>query len=131
MRRHEKNLSEKQRGYLASYFLAHPEFQPIYEFKQKLVRLLLIKHQTAKDCRKLIPIFLAYVAQLKAAIFEPMVTLGKTLDSWKEEVVRMWRFTKSNGITEGFHNKMEMISRRAFGFKNFENYRLRVKLLCA
>lgn len=35
-------------------------------------------------------------------------------------------FTQSNGITEGFHMKMEMFSRRAFGFRNFENYRLRV-----
>jgi len=33
------------------------------------------------------------------------------------------------GLT-GFHTKMEMISRRAFGFRNFENYRLRVKVLC-
>jgi len=59
-----------------------------------------------------------------------MVTLGKTLDSWESEVVRMFRFTKNNGITEGFHNKMEMISRRAYGFRNFENYRLRVRALC-
>ena len=36
----------------------------------------------------------------------------------------------SNGITEGFHNKMEMISRRAYGFRNFENYRLRVLAHC-
>jgi hypothetical protein len=34
------------------------------------------------------------------------------------------------GITEGLHNKMEMISRRAFGFRNFKNYRLRVIALC-
>jgi transposase len=40
------------------------------------------------------------------------------------------RFTRINGITEGFHTKMEMISRRADGFKNFENYRLRVRVLC-
>jgi hypothetical protein len=40
------------------------------------------------------------------------------------------RFSKSNGITEGFHTKMEMISRRAFGFRNFQNYRLRVLALC-
>ncbi|MDP6811229.1 MAG: hypothetical protein QGH31_11005 [Kiritimatiellia bacterium] len=26
---------------------------------------------------------------------------------------------------------MEMISRRAFGFRNFENYRLRVRVMCA
>ena len=40
------------------------------------------------------------------------------------------RFSKSDGITEGFHNKMEMISRRTYGFRNFENYRLRVLALC-
>ncbi len=28
------------------------------------------------------------------------------------------------GITEGFHTKMEMRSRRAYRFKNFNNYRL-------
>jgi len=56
--------------------------------------------------------------------------LAETLKSWLEPIVRMWRFTKSNGITEGFHNKMEMISRRAFGFRNFENYRMRVLAQC-
>ena len=35
-----------------------------------------------------------------------------------------------SGITEGFHNKMELINRQAYGFRNFENYRLRVKVLC-
>ena len=37
---------------------------------------------------------------------------------------------KVSGITEGFHNKMEMMSRRAYGFRNFENYRLRVLTHC-
>jgi transposase len=30
----------------------------------------------------------------------------------------------------GFHNKMEMMTRRAYGFRNFENYRLRVLAHC-
>ncbi|WP_083505156.1 transposase [Legionella santicrucis] len=34
-------------------------------------------------------------------------------------------------ITEGFHRKMKLIQRRAYGFRNFENYRLRVKVLCS
>lgn len=54
-----------------------------------------------------------------------------TLHEWREEVVCMWRYTRNNGVTEGFHNKMKMIGRRAYGFKNFENYRLRVRALCA
>jgi len=41
------------------------------------------------------------------------------------------RFTRNNGITEGFHTKMELISRQAYGFRNFEDCRMRVKVLCA
>lgn len=131
MRRHQWRLSPKQQNSLNSYFDKYPALKSIYLFKQKLVRLLLYKAQTKKSCKRLIPVFIKFIEQLKTSLFEPMVTLGKTLESWQEEVVRMWRFRKSNGITEGFHNKMEMISRRAYGFKNFENYRLRVRALCA
>ncbi|HCX3394755.1 TPA: transposase [Legionella pneumophila] len=30
----------------------------------------------------------------------------------------------------GFHRKMKLIQRRAYGFRNFENYRVRVRVLC-
>ena len=43
----------------------------------------------------------------------------------------MWRFTRNNGITEGFHTKMEVLQRQAYGFRNFQNYRMRVKVLCS
>jgi transposase len=42
------------------------------------------------------------------------------------EIVGMWRFTRNNGITEGWHNKMELINRQAYGLRKFENYRQRV-----
>ena len=48
-----------------------------------------------------------------------------------DEIARMWRFTRSNGITEGFHTKMEVLQRQAYGFRNFNNYRTRVKVLCS
>ena len=50
-----------------------------------------------------------------------MQTLAKTLHSWRGEITAMWRFTKNNGITEGFHRKMKLIQRRAYGFRNFQN----------
>ncbi len=42
-----------------------------------------------------------------------------------------FREDPNNGITEGFHRKMKLIQRCAYGFRNFENYRIRVKVLCA
>ena len=131
IRRHEENLSPEQRIKLKAYLKEYPVLDAIYEFKQKLARLLLIKHRTVKQCRRLIPILLNYISQLKATTLDALKTLGATLANWQEEIARMWRFTKNNAITEGFHTKMEMISRRAFGFRNFNNYRLRVTALCA
>lgn len=89
--------------------------------------LYLIKTLTAKRTRKILPRYLKLIHQLKLS---PLRTLDNTLTAWMEPIIPMWRFSKSNGITEGFHNKMEMMSRRAYGFRNFENYRLRVLAHC-
>jgi len=116
---------------LRSYFGQHPHIGAIYAFKQQLTLLLRKRTCTVRKCKQLIQLLLDYIEQLKECGIEQLEKLGRTLGSWSEEIAAMWRFSKNNGITEGFHNKMEMISRRAFGFRNFENYRLRVRVLCA
>lgn len=130
MRRHECNLEEKQKSNLRDYLSKNPILEQVYDFKQSLCKLLNQKHQKAFKCRKLIPEYLKAIEQLKLAPIEALKTLGETLESWAQEIVRMWRFTKTNSITEGFHNKMECIIRRAYGFRNFNNFRLRVLVLC-
>src|SRR5436190_1171173 len=130
MRRHEDRLDPDQRVRLGEYLKGIPGLEAVYRFKQRLCRLLLIKHRTKRHCRRLVPYLLGGIEQLKSCPFPALQSLGQTLWAWREEIARMWRFTKNNGITEGFHTKMEMISRRAYGFRNFENYRLRVRVLC-
>ena len=95
------------------------------------MNLLTKKNQTKGQCRPLVYDLLAAIETLKASGFEDCEKLGRTLESWQEEIGRMWRFSRSNGITEGYHRKMKLIQRRAFGFRNFENYRRRVRALCA
>jgi transposase len=130
MRRHEWNLKTPQSVRLENYFSQHPEIKAVYEFKQGLVQLLLSKHITAKKANSLIYQFLWYIKECSKSPIQAFQELAKTLKHWQEPIVRMWRFSKSNGITEGLHNKMELISRRAYGFRNFSNYRLRVIALC-
>jgi len=130
MRRHEENLKPEQKLKLDQYFLAHPHLKTIYDFKQRLTHLMRLK-QLSKDTTWLkIHDLLPMIEQLKTSAIEAMKTLGETLHAWKNEIGRMWRFSRNNSITEGLHNKMEMISRRAFGFRNFNNYRMRVLALC-
>lgn len=130
VRRHPKNLSPDQAQKLQGYLRTQPAFEAVYDFWQRCGRLLRVKTVTQRRARRYIPHLLWMIEQLKGSRFPALVSLGRTIDSWKNEIARMWRFSRSNGITEGFHTKMEMISRRAYGFKNFENYRLRVRVLC-
>jgi len=130
LRTRPDRLTESKKKKRDEFLNAHPAIKAIYEFQQELYALLMKKTLCKVRCQRLIPVFLEKIKALKASPFKPLVTLGKTLYQWREEVVRMWRFTKSNGITEGFHRKMKLIQRRAYGFRNFENYRMRVRVLC-
>lgn len=131
LRTNPENLTPQRLKKRDEYLNQHPAINAIYQFKRQLHRVLMKKTMQAKRCKKVIPLFLKMITVLKESPFKRLATLGKTLYQWREEVVRMWRFSKNNGITEGFHRKMKLIQRRAYGFRNFENYRLRVRVLCS
>jgi transposase len=131
LRRHRQNLTPVQHEGLAAYLRDRPELEAIYDFKQRLCALLLEKGRNQKRCRKLAGRFLGHIAALRSCGLAPLVQLGQTLYAWREEIACMWRFTRNNGITEGFHTKMELLQRQAYGFRNFQNYRLRVKVMCS
>ncbi|HWQ52033.1 MAG TPA: transposase, partial [Bryobacteraceae bacterium] len=131
MRRHRHNLKPEQQDRLAAYLASYPALDLIYRFKQRLCYLLLKKHRTRRQCARLVPRFLRAVEELRQSGLLQLVRLGETLHNWSAEIAAMWRFTRNNGITEGFHTKMELLQRQAYGFRNFQNYRLRVIVMCS
>ena len=130
LRTKPERLPERRKALRDSFLKENPVIESLYLFQQRMHELLLKKMMTKKRCRYLVREFLEMIEMMKKSPFKPLQTLAKTFSQWKEEIARMWRFTKSNGITEGFHRKMKLIQRRAYGFRNFENYRTRVKVLC-
>src|SRR5688572_17505887 len=130
MRGLPKNLKPDQWENLKAYLKSHPAMDAVYGFWQKLGRLLRFKHRTAKQCRRLIPLFIRSLRELRSSGFASARLVGENVESLKEGICRMVRVTKNNGIPGGFQNQMEMISPRALGFRNFENYRLRGPVHC-
>jgi transposase len=55
-------------------------------------------------------------------------TLGDTLARWRTEILAHHDTGASNGPTEGLNLCVKKVKRCGHGFKNFENYRLRVLL---
>ncbi len=130
LRTHACNLSATQKSTLKVFLEANPIIAAAYNFKEKLCKLLNHKKKTKKQCLPLIRKLKLYMEQMRSEATKHFHALAKTLSNWFEPIIRMWHFSKNNGITEGFHRKIKGIQRRGYGYRNFQNYKLRVLVEC-
>lgn len=65
----------------------------------------------------------AQVSQLKE--FNASLTM---LGNWSRYILNAFDCPYSNGFTEGCNNKIKVIKRNGYGFRNFENFRNRILL---
>lgn len=48
------------------------------------------------------------MGMLTHQVLPEMKKIGVTLCQWLAPIIRMWRYRKNNGMTEGFHRKMKL-----------------------
>ena len=58
-------------------------------------------------------------------------TLRTTLMRWRKEVLAYFLCRLTNARTEGLQRQGKLVIRRAYGYKSFRNYRLRLLSCCA
>jgi len=54
--------------------------------------------------------------------------LGRTIARWRTQIVAWHQAHVSNGPTEAINNLIKRVERTAFGFRRFQNYRIRALL---
>lgn len=70
---------------------------------------------------------LIWIDLCKESKIEEFIEASKTIENWLEYIVNSFidkRF--SNGYTEGLNNKIKVIKRNGYGYKNFDFFRLRL-----
>jgi transposase len=65
---------------------------------------------------------------VKKAMPAEIQRLGRTLRRWFDKICNFHLARVTNGPTEGLNNLIKRIKRIGFGFRNFENYRIRALL---
>ena len=55
----------------------------------------------------------------------------KTYFKWYKYIINSFYTSYSNGITEGLNTKIKTLKRVSFGFRNFQNFRLRILMACS
>ena len=65
---------------------------------------------------------------LKRAMPPEVQRLGRTIQRWFDKICNYHLAKVTNGPTEALNNLVKRIKRTGFGFRNFENYRIRALL---
>lgn len=112
LRTHAANLKDETKPMLQAFLAENPIIASAYDFKERLCKLLNNKKKTRKQCLLLIRELKHYMELMRTEATHHFHTLSATLSKWFEPIIRMWRFSKNNGITEGFHRKIKGIQRR-------------------
>jgi transposase len=116
-----KRLEYFERKALYQWLDHHPKLKEIYHFKEALHGLYRCRgyHRARRALIKLLDrMALSQLPEIK--------TLRRTLMKWKSEILNYFSTGLTNGRTEGFNNLAKLLQKRAFGFRSFKNYRLRL-----
>jgi transposase len=73
---------------------------------------------------------LKLIERASQSALEPLQRMAGTLSRWFEPISRYIRHRYTNGMTEGFNNKIKLIQRRAYGLRNEHNRRRRILADC-
>ena len=119
------NLDYPTKSVIHKWLAFHPDLKEIYFLKQALHRLYRTKgHKKASKA------FTNLTDRMGKSKLKEVITLRKTLLSWRQEILNYFKTRLTNARVEGFNNKAKLIKRRAYGYKSFKNYRLRVLNAC-
>lgn len=112
-------------GEVDIYLKHHPELDELYRMKEKLREVYRCRgYRIAKiNLERLIN-------QMSLSSLEPVQRLRNMLIKWKNEVLNYFENKWTNGFTEATNGTAKAIQRRARGYKNFLNYRLKTLNVC-
>jgi transposase len=118
--KNQENLTDTQQEKLDQVYAACPTLRMAHRLKEHLRRIFEYRSTKEKAIQRL-------HKWIRIAEKEHLFPkFRKTLSSWMDKIANYFHQRTTSGMVEGINNKVKLIKRRAFGFRNFENFRLRV-----
>jgi transposase len=124
--RNGRDLDPRSRWALRTWLAEHPALRELYDAKEALSGFYRIRSYGQAS-----RVLTAMTDRLALSSVPELQTFRATLLRWRREVLAYFRTHSTNGMTEGFNGKAKLVKRRAYGYRSFTNYRLRLLNACA
>ncbi len=119
-----ENLTAEQRTELEQLKQRFPRLKALVEHRETLQQVF--EDRTIADAPTGAARLRAWIDQARQAGLKGLDKFCRTLENWLDKIANYFINRASNGRTEGFNHGLRSILWRAFGMKNFANFRLRV-----
>lgn len=116
------NLSEKQEQKLMTALEVAPELKQIYLLKEEF-RLVFERVEDKQQAQRFLQ---AWICKAQASGSKQLRIFVKTLRNWWSEILNYFDRRITNGFVEGINRAIRGIIWRAYGFRNFENFKLQI-----
>lgn len=121
--KNKENLKEKEKELLLNIIKQYKEIKMFYETKERLRDMY--KQKTKEEAEDKLNLI---TSTLTSSDDGELILRGRTLYRWKTPILNYWNSHSTNGFMEGIHNKMKLIKRISFGFKNKKVFIYKVML---
>ena len=118
--KNQENLTHTQQEKLDQVYEACPALRMAHRLKECLRHIFEYPSTKEKAIQRLHK--WSHIAE-KEHLFPKF---RKTLSNWMDKIANYFQHRTTSAMVEGINNKIKLIKRRAFGFRNFGNFRLRV-----
>jgi transposase len=122
--KHWEDLNEQQKRTLLRAFKKSPTLRQLYFAKNEL-RNIFQTDLTKQQAEKILKQWISNAQELKHNVLNGFIN---TLERHGDNILNFFTHRVSNGIVEGVNNAIKAIKRQGFGFRNFQNFKL--KILC-
>lgn len=116
--RNGRDLDARTRWGLRTWLAEYPALRELYDAKEALAGFYRIRS-------------FKQASRVLTESTDELRTFRATLMRWRNEVLAYFQTRATNGMTEGCNGKAKLVKRRAYGYKSFTNYRLRLLNACA
>ena len=119
--KHMSELTPYGREAVTRMLRFNKDLRDAYLLKEKFYSFMDSKN--SEEGRKRLREFMLYAAATNLEEFEPLYSV---LRNWSNYILNSFDCGYTNGFTEGCNNKIKVLKRIAFGYRNFNNFRQRI-----
>lgn len=120
--KNRENLTAEERQKLDVMFTQSPELKTCYELKEDFRKWF----NQAADRLTAEQGLTTWLERVEASGLKALQTFVTTVQNWRDHLLNYFDGRHSNGFAEGVNLKIKLINRRAFGYHNFESFRLHI-----